>query len=325
MGIEEEQEAIRVIRSGWLAQGSEVENFENEFCDFLRIPRGRAVAVSSGTAALYLALLSLHAEGKTVSYPAYTCSALRNATVLAGGNSLLTDSQTDSPNMNLSNVHSADIIIIPHMYGIPQKVSNQEQLIIEDCAQSLGASVNQIPVGLQGDIGIFSFYATKLITTGGQGGMVVSKNQSVIEYIKDYRIFDRRKDAKNRFNLQMTDLQAAIGRAQLRKLPHFLIRRKDIYHKYKEACFPLLDSKEGVTPVRHRAILQTSQQLEIIKALERENIKAVIPLQDWELLGPKEQFPNAYQWTKRTISLPVYPTLTNEEVDKVITAVSSVM
>ncbi|MGN1401602.1 MAG: DegT/DnrJ/EryC1/StrS family aminotransferase [Bacillus sp. (in: firmicutes)] len=325
LGQEEKEAALRVIESGQLSQGREVENLENEFCDYLGISRGLAVAVSSGTAALFLSLLSLEADGKTVSIPGYTCSALRNAAVMAGATPFLIDSREDSPNMNLFDVQHADISIVPHMFGIPQEIPDQKTLIIEDCAQALGANVQGIPAGLQGDIGFFSFYATKLITAGGQGGMVVSRDRSMIDFMKDYRLFDQRKDEKHRFNFQMTDLQAAIGRVQLRKLPGFLKRREEIYLKYKEAGFPLLDSKEGITPVRFRAILRTEKQYEVINALKQERIKAVIPLQEWELFGSKETLPNAYRWTQNTVSLPLYPTLKVEETDRVIAVVSDAL
>src|SRR5699024_407210 len=123
--------------------------------------------------------------------------------------------------------------------GIPQEIHSYNSLVIEDCAQSIGSTVNNIPVGLQGDAGVYSFYATKLLTSGGQGGMVVSKNKDIIDFIKDFRIFDQRKDQQFRFNFQMTDLHAAIGRVQLKKFPQFMQRRKLIYEQYKNAGFPL--------------------------------------------------------------------------------------
>lgn len=326
LGSEEKCAAERVLTSGWIAQGVEVENFEDEFCDFLGIPRGLAVAVSSGTAALYLALLSLEANDKTVAMPAYTCTALRNATAMAGGYEQFIDSSFDTPNMRLSQIHSSssEITIIPHMYGIPQAILATSSFVIEDCAQSLGATVNDEPVGLQGDIGIFSFYATKLITSGGQGGMIVSTSPSIIEFLKDYRTFDQKYDGKRRFNFQMTDIQAAIGRVQLRKLPAFLKRRAEIYDRYKEAQLPLLDSKaEGIVPVRYRAMLRTTKQKEILLALDKVNVKATIPLQSHELLGAIEQFPVAFQWTQNIVSLPIYPTLSDEDVERITAAVLS--
>lgn len=320
--------ALQVLQSGWLAQGSAVERFENEFCDFLGLPHGSAIAVSSGTAALYLALLVLGAKEKNIAFPAYSCSALRNATALAGGNSLLVDSMKDSPNMDITKIDSnANLAIIPHMYGLPQDFTkhNMNISVIEDCAQALGARVSQTPVGLQGKIGIFSFYATKLITTGGQGGMIVSKDVSIINELKDYRLFDRRFDPKIRFNFQMTDLQAAIGSAQLKQFPEFLKRREEIYQHYQAANFPLLDASINLQPVRFRAILKTTKQNEIITALQQNNISAVVPLQELELLSPKESVPNAYEWTKNTVSLPIYPSLKDEEVQRIITIVKNVL
>ncbi len=90
-GKEEEQAAIRVIRSGWVAQGKEVESFENEFCNYLGLPDGHAVALSSGTAALFMALWVLKAKGKKVAFPVYSCSALRNAVAMTGADEILSD------------------------------------------------------------------------------------------------------------------------------------------------------------------------------------------------------------------------------------------
>ncbi|MFD1928475.1 DegT/DnrJ/EryC1/StrS family aminotransferase [Sporosarcina siberiensis] len=328
IGHVEEMMALKVLKSGWLAQGCEVEKFENEFCDYLMIPRGSAVAVSSGSAALFLALLALKAKGKNVSLPTYSCSALRNAICLAGGNPVFVDSMLESPNIDLARIdHSTRIAIVPHMFGMPQNILNNKSAIsvIEDCAQALGALNNKIPIGLQGDVGIFSFYATKLMTTGGQGGMVVSRKSPIIDYVRDYRLFDGRKDEKNRFNFQMTDIQAAIGRAQLIKLPMFLDRRSEIYNQYKEAGFQLLDSEVGLQPVRFRSIIRTEKQVELIKALSLENISATIPVQTDELLSSNIQFPNALYWTENTVSLPIYPSLTDEEVKRIIKVVKTVL
>lgn len=328
LGEEEVKMALQVIQSGWVAQGNAVENFENELCSYLGLPFGSAVAVSSGTAALYLSLVALRAEGKNISFPAYCCSSLRHATTLAKGNAFLVDSKIDSPNMNIDAIPpTTQIAIIPHMYGIPQKIpiNNSKIHVIEDCAQSLGALVNDVPTGVQGHVSIFSFYATKLITSGGQGGMIVSKDSSIIEEIKDYRIFDQKRDEKSRFNFQLTDLQAAIGSAQLHKLPHFMSRREEIYQQYKEANFPLLLESDGVKPVHFRAILQTQQQKEIISALAKHNISATIPIKEWEIFGSSEQFPNATSWTRNTISLPIYPSLSDGEVKKIIQIVEGVL
>lgn len=326
-GIEEEQATQRVIRSGWVAQGKEVEAFENEFCKFIGLPEGHAVAVSSGTASLFLALWTLKAQGKRVAFPVYTGSSLRHAVAMAGAKEILVDIDKRTPNIDLESLcqSKADIAIVPHMFGLPVDISSFKGIdIIEDCAQALGASVNNIPVGLHGRIGIYSFHATKLMTSGGQGGMVVSTDKSLVDAVRDYREFDQRRDENKRFNFQMTDIQAAVGRVQLKKLSDFLKRRNEIFEAYKEAGFNLLDTYEShVAPVRYRAVLLAEHAQKILPILFSAGIKAIIPIEDWELLGEKELFPNAYRLTQQTVSLPIYPSLTDYDVKKIITVVKS--
>lgn len=330
LGTEEEQAALKVIRSGWLAHGSEVEGFENEFCEYLGLPEGHAAAVTNGTSALFLALWVFHAQGKKVAFPVYSCSALRHAVAMIGASEVLADVSDRCPNIDLSllDKSNAEIAIVPHMFGLPQDISDikdEKMGIVEDCAQALGASVNNVPVGLQGNLGIFSFYATKLITSGGHGGMVVSKDKSLIDEIRDYREFDQRKDNNKRFNFHMTDLQAAIGRVQLKKLPAFIKRRNEIFEMYQQADFNLLDvNSDTLRPVRYRAVLLTDKQAEIINALSNGGINAIIPIEEWELLGDKTLFPHALNLTISTVSLPVYPSLSDTDVNRIISIISSV-
>ena len=326
IGTEEELAALRVLRSGLLSQGSEIESFENEFCDFIGLPKGHAVAVSSGTAALYLALWILEADKKIISFPGYVCSALRNATNMIGGNEEILDIKKESPNIKFEGIKKESIAIIPHMYGIPVDVTKiQNMNIIEDCAQSLGAKINGISVGLYGNAGIFSFYATKLMTSGGHGGMYVSKDKKLVDRVRDYREFDYRHDQKKRFNFQMTEIQAAIGREQLKKLPKFLERREEIFQKYKKAGLELLDVGENqnhLSPVRYRAVIKTEEPNKIIKTLESVGVKAIVPTEDWELLGKHELLPNAVELSRKTVSLPIYPTLTDQGIDIILSAIS---
>ena len=328
LGIEEETAALKVLRSGWLAQGPEVESFENEFCKFIGLPNGHAVAVSNCTAALFLALWVLDAKGKKVIFPGYVCSALRHAVDMIGGFERLIDVGQNSPNLDPNSINQKDddIVIIPHIYGIPvDSTQLQNTNVIEDCAQALGAKINKMPVGLHGKIGVYSFYATKLMTSGGQGGMFVSKDKSLVDKVRDYREFDYRTDKKRRFNFQMTDLQAAIGREQLKKLPSFLTRREEIFQKYKKAGLDLLDIKSDDTnlvPVRYRAVMRTDNPQKIIKTLGNVGIKAIIPTEDWELLGEQSILPNALQLSRKTVSLPIYPTLTDENIDLILATIT---
>lgn len=330
LGIEEEEAARRVIRSQNLSQGKEIAAFEDEFCEFLGLSKGHAVALSSGTASLYLSLWALDAHERKITFPSYVCSALRHAVGLVGGYEQITDIQENSPNMDISNLtlSESDVMIAPHMFGIPMDLTNlKNQIVIEDCAQALGAKVNGKYVGLQGTVGIYSFYATKMITTGGQGGMIVSQNKEIIDKIKDYREFDYRHDYKKRFNFQMTDLQAAIGREQLKKLPNFISRRERIFTMYRESALELLDIKledrGRLIPVRYRAIARVKDPPKIISALKELGIIIKIPIEDWELLGEPTSFPNANLLTRETISLPIYPSLTDAEVEYIISRIKN--
>ena len=330
LGEEEEEAVLRVIRSGWLSQGTEVESFENEFCKYLGLPSGHAVAVSNGTSALFLSLWALDSEKKEIQFPVYVCSAIRNAVGMADGQESPIDISNNSPNFNPSskNQEKNSIKIIPHMYGIPIDLSEENpENIIEDCAQSIGAKIGEKYVGLQGEIGIFSFYASKLMTSGGQGGMIVSENLQHIEKIKDYREYDFRKDQKKRFNFQMTDLQAAVGREQLKKLPEFLEKREKIFQNYKESGLDLLDvpdeNRSRIYPVRYRAVIKTENAKKLIEYLHLQGIESKIPTEDWELLGDPKQFPNALHLSQNTVSIPIYPSLTDEEVSKIINSTKS--
>ena len=324
IGKEEEDAALRVLRSKQLSQDAEVELFENEFCDYLGLSRGSAVALSNGTSSLFMALKILNAKGKKILFPGYVCSALRHAVAMADGIENTVDVEPNSPNLNMSIIKQnlPDISIIPHMYGIPVQIDADDTLVIEDCCQALGAKVKNQMVGLFGDVAIFSFYATKLMTSGGQGGMFVSKNQEYVDAVRDYREFDLRNDSEKRFNFKMTDLQAAIGRVQLKKLPSFLKRREEIFQYYKKSGLDLLDIDDELRgilePVRYRAIVKTKYPRKLVNSLESVGVQSIIPTEDWELLGQREFLPNALKFSHETISIPIYPSLTKEHLDIIL-------
>jgi len=325
LGKEEEEAALRVIRSEWLSQGPEVGAFENEFCNFLGIQKGQAVAVSSGTSALFLSLWALDSQNKKISFPVYVCAAIRHAVGMVNGIESAVDITNTSPNLDLKKVDDEkdSIKIVPHMYGIPIDLSNYNP----KNSQAIGAKIYNKFVGLQGEIGIFSFYASKLLTSGGQGGMIVSEKPEIIEKIKDYREYDYRKDQNKRFNFQMTDLQAAVGREQLKKLPEFLKKREVIFQRYKESGMDLLDVSNNdhgkISPVRYRAIVKTKNPSKMIDYLTTKGIESKIPTEDWELLGDPQFFPNALDLTKKTVSLPIYPSLSEKDVSKIIQSTKS--
>jgi perosamine synthetase len=320
LGSQEVSAAGRVLASGWLAQGKEVEAFEREVCEYIGVTEGHAVALSSGTAALFMALWVLGATGKHVAIPVYSCAALRNAVVMASAVPIPVDVKENSPNIDMAEVsrQGADLAITAHMFGIPCHFRQADYSfpIIEDCAQALGSRIAGRPVGLSGTVGVFSFYATKMITSGGQGGMLISHDKGLVDAVRDYREFDCRHDRTPRFNFQMTDLQAAIGRAQLAQLDHFLQRRRYAHAIYAAHGLPLWPEylPVEIEPSHYRAILRVSDPERMVTALKRAQVRAIVPIEDWELLADANDFPHAKSLTHTTVSIPIHPSLSEDEI-----------
>jgi len=321
LGSEEQIAAERVIASGWVAQGSEVESFENELCDFFKIPYGHALVVSSGSAALYLALWVLEGQKKRIGLPVYSCNALRNAIGLINGKPVYLDCSKDGPNIDISDVgiDEIDILIAPSMFGIPVDIPSKRNFkVIEDMAQSMGASVGGKRIGLRGEIGICSFYATKMMTSGGQGGAILSHDKSLIDGLRDYRQFDCRGDRVLRFNFQLTDLQAAIGREQLKKMPDFLSQRENIFNAYHDAGLSLLgnlliDKKSSY----YRAVMRSTDPEGLIHKLAKSGVIAIVPINEYELLDTPSLYPAAQHLCRSTLSLPCYPLLPTEDAHSI--------
>jgi perosamine synthetase len=325
LGREEILALTKVINKVWVAQGFEVEKFENEFSRYLGGKNGQAVAVSSGTAALYLALYGLNIK----IIPSYTCSAILNAIFMIGAKPILVDINKEDLSISYSETvkkisKKTKAIIIVHTFGCPADVNRFKKLgvpLIEDCAQAIGASFDGKQAGTFGQVAIFSFYASKVITTG-YGGLVFSKDRNIINKIKDYRDFDFRRDYKPRFNFQMSDLQASIGREQLKKLPEFLKRRQQIAATYKkilsENQYWPIDNKDRKTNY-YRFLLKTNNVKSAKDYLMKNSVKTIIPIENFELLhrylklDPKK-FPVSEKIAKMTLSLPIFPALSVKEL-----------
>lgn len=310
---------LNTIASGMVAYGEQGQLFEDELCDFFKLPKGHAVLTTSGSVALFLALNAFDIKNKTVAIPSYVCSSLRNAISFAGAKEIIIDTEKKYPNINIEELNyvKPDFAIIPHMYGIPVDLDKIDKsiTIIEDCAQSIGAKYKNQYTGTIAEIGILSFYATKLITTG-EGGAIISKNKEIIDRIRDFLDFDCRNDKKIRFNFHMSDINAAIGREQLKLLPKFLERREEIFRMYKNIGLSLIEPNYNYCePVRYRAILNVESPSTMQLKLENIGIKTIIPIEEYELLAKTK---NAFELSKKTLSLPCYPLLKNEELQYII-------
>jgi perosamine synthetase len=249
----------------------------------------------------------------------YSCSALSNAATLAGCRPMFLDVAPDQPIVTPENLSQsgADIVVATHMFGIPIDLRGLSGTLIEDCAQALGARVGDRAVGLQGIVACYSFAATKLMTSGGQGGMIVAMDSAVIAAVRDYRQFDLRRDRRPRFNFQMTDMQAAIGRVQLARLPLFLERRAKIFARYRTHGIELLESGDEVIPVRFRAVLRCEDPAGLISRLAAAGISAIIPVEAWELLDSEGHYSNALDLCRTSVSIPIHPSMTDADVDRV--------
>ncbi|MBM4272745.1 MAG: DegT/DnrJ/EryC1/StrS aminotransferase family protein, partial [Deltaproteobacteria bacterium] len=225
---------LHILKSGHLAQGKQVEQFEKDLSSLIGVRGG--VAVSSGTAALHLALLSLNTgSGDEIIIPDFVCTAPLNAIRYTGAVPVIADIDPLTYNIDVGDLKKrltkkTKAIIIPHMFGLPADMEEILSLgipVIEDCAQSLGSRYRDSCTGRLGTLSIFSFYATKMIATG-EGGMVLSDDESLLEKIRDLRDYDEKELYTVRYNYKMTDFQAAFGISQLKKLFSFIKRRKEI-------------------------------------------------------------------------------------------------
>jgi len=328
------ENVLHVLKSGNLVQGEQVNRLENTLSALIGVSGG--VAVSSGTAALHLALLSLGIQkGDEVILPSFVCSAPLNAIRYTGAEPVIADVDRHTFNIDVHDLKrritpKTKAVIVPHMFGLPADVDDIKSFgipVIEDCAQSLGSSYKGAYTGSIGDLSIFSFYATKMIATG-EGGMVLSNNESLTEIIRDFRDYDEKEHYNVRYNYKMTDIQAALGISQLNKLSFFIEKRKniaDIYdHEYQNCGFetPIVPS-EG-DHIYYRYVLLLDQADQFIDKMTQEGVacrKPVFkPLHRYLSLSGYDTTDRLWE---RAVSIPIYPSLTDNEISKIIEAVKS--
>ncbi len=314
LGPEESAAAARVIESGLVSQGVEVEAFENECAAF--IGRRYGIAVNSGTAALQLALQVLDVgPGARVAQPSYACAALITATHQRGAEPLLCDTAQDF-NVDAECIPSdCDAAITVHLFGKTAALPAHPR-VIEDIAQSFGGRT-----GCGGVVSITSFYATKLMTTG-EGGMLFTDDEAFADEARDLRDYDNRDEYRPRHAFKMTDIQAAIGRAQLETLPEFLVQRQSIAAQYHEAFEGLpfeLPNQDDHVFFRYVVALDRRDALET--HLQRSGVDAKRPVYRPAHHYIGGECPQADRAHRRNVSLPIYPALGNSEIECVIEAV----
>lgn len=246
----------KVLKSGIYVHGSKSSDFEKKFLKFTRAKF--AITVSSCTAGMHLIYFSLGVgKGDEVILPAQTHTATAHAIELTGAKPVFVDCDKKNGNINTQEIlkkinRKTKVICVVHYLGIPvninpiKKIAKRKKIfILEDCALSLGAKFNNTHTGLLGDAGVFSFYPVKHMTTA-EGGMVITNNKSLSEKIKLKKAFGINKSFNERkvsgmydaielgFNYRMSEIHAAIGLEQLKKLPKFLSVRKKNFKYLKK-------------------------------------------------------------------------------------------
>ncbi|MFA4982265.1 MAG: DegT/DnrJ/EryC1/StrS family aminotransferase [Candidatus Omnitrophota bacterium] len=362
-------EVVASMKSGWLGTGPKVRKFE----DMFRKYKGTryAVAVNSCTAALHLSMLSAGIKpGDEVIVPTLTFAATANAVIHAGARPVFADCRRDTMNIDPGDIEKkinkkTKAIVPVHFAGRPcdmdkiMDIARRYRLkVIEDCAHAIEAEYRGKKTGTLGDLGCFSFYVTKNITTG-EGGMVVTGNPRYEEKIKILALHGMTKDAWRRFSdkgykhyqviysgykYNMTDLQAAIGMHQLPRIDRYWRKRRSIWRKYNEAFegLPLFLPAPESKDIKHAYHLYT-----LLLDIARLRITRDAFLHEMTLrrigvgvhyialhLHPyyrktfgyrRGDFPNAEWISERTVSLPVSAKLTDKDTDDVINAVIDII
>lgn len=346
LGAEERAAVLAVLDSGQLAQGQRVEAFERAFAE--RIGVRHAVAVNSGTAALYVALQA-HGIGpgdEVITTP-FTFGATANTVLALGARPVFVDIEPATANLDPALVAAAitsrtKALLPVHLYGHPADldplvaIAGQRGLaLIEDACQALGAEYRGRAAGAFGT-GCFSFYPTKNITTG-EGGMLTTGSDDIAALARSLR--NHGQDGRYRYerlglNWRMTDIAAAIGLAQLRKLDGWQQRRREIAARYDAALrgVVLPAARPYVRHAWHQYTVRVprGQRDLFASELTMAGVGSAIyypqPLNEQPLYRAHgygtEHLPNAAAWAKETLSIPVHPSLSDDDVAHVIEAMN---
>jgi perosamine synthetase len=342
IGNEERAAVDRVMATGMIAQGPEVEAFEREFGELVE---GRhCVAVNSGTSALHLGLLASGvAPGDEVIVPSFSFAATANSVRLIGAEPVFVDIDPDTfcvaPAAVAAAVTPRTSAIMPvHLYGHPAAMDEINDiarrhglLVIEDAAQAHAASWRGRPVGALGDLAAFSFYPTKNMTAG-EGGMVVTGDAEVARKVRLLRNQGMERRYENEvigFNTRMTDIHAAIGRVQLGKLSGWTADRQRNAKVLDAGLATVV-----VPPVAPAAVHVYHQYT--VRSADRDSLQARLqahgvgsgvyyptPIHRLPSFGLQLDLPETERAAREVLSLPVHPALEDGDLERVIAAVNA--
>jgi len=353
----------KVIKSGWLTTGAEVKKFEKEFLKIFK-KKLFCTAVNSCTSGLFLALKAIGIKkNDEVITSDLTFTSTVSSIYHTGAKPVIVDIEKDSLNMSIDEIKKkitkkTKCIIVVHYSGYPvdiekiYKIAKKKNIkIIEDAAHCLPSRYKNDLIGEKySDVSVFSFYATKTLTTG-EGGMCLSKHKKIIDYIKTNSFHGIDRDVYNRYNqaqnnwfydvkspgykFNLTDLSASMGISQLKKLKKNYNLRKKISDKY----FEILSKTNLILPIKDNKNFKSSWHLFVIRILSNNKINRdkisnllkkkgigssvhYVPIHKhtfWKKnLGLKSKnFENTEIISKEILSLPIYPDLKLKDVKKI--------
>lgn len=318
LGSAEEQAALRIMQSGTLAVGPEIEEFERRLGQWLGLPP--LVTTSNGFSSLHLGLLALGLKpGAEVIVPCISsCSAIRDAIAAAGGVPVFADVACQTPNLEAASVERCltprtGAILCPHHLGCVADVEALLQFgvpVLEDCAQAPGAIYQGKLVGTMGSVGAFSFYPTKVMAAI-DGGAVASSDPAILAAARDKRYYGGVQDDQYRLNYKLSNLNAAVGLVQLARLPELLERRRHIGSRYAQALGHPKAIVQGSVVFRFGLRTRPGATQALLERL----LEAQVPCRrEWYFLCPGEAFPQAQRWHDDFLTIPTYPALSDEQV-----------
>ena len=339
---EMEDAAIHALRNESFVGGESVSKFEEEFARYTGTKY--AASVSSGNGALQISLMALGiGESHKVITPTNSFIASANCIRMTNAKPILTDIKTNDGGIDLSNNENIVNAIIPvHIYGNPcdfdsvKSFAEEQKIpIIEDACQAHGAEYKGKKVGSLGDVGCFSFYPTKNMTVGGDGGMTTTDDEAIVSKIKSIR--DNGRKTKNEFDklgftMRLNTVNAAIGRVQLKHLDEKTTRRREIVSIYRknlaQDCI-LPENRDGKS-VYHQIVIKHKKRDEIRKELADNDIGSAIYYETPIHKQPIYQefgyeLPNSEKFSKEIMSLPSYPQLTDDQALEICEHVNKII
>ena len=339
---EMEEAAIDALRNESFVNGESVSKFEEQFARY--IGTKYAVSVNSGNSALQISLMALGiSTDSKVATPTNSFIASANCIRMTNARPILTDIDVRDGGIDIGSItEKVDAVIPVHIYGNPcdfdsVKVFAEEQKIpiIEDACQAHGAIYKNKKVGSLSDVGCFSFYPTKNMTVGGDGGMATTNNEEIADKIRSIR--DNGRKTKNEFDklgftMRLNTINAAIGRIQLKHLDEKNSRRREIVSIYKENLMEdcILPENENGKSVYHQIVIRHENRDKIREELTNNDIGSAIYYEKPIHLQPlyleyDYKLPNSEKFAKEILSLPSYPSLTNDQLLEICEHVNKVI